>query len=98
MDRLANVATPLTEATLVVPDSVPPPGLAPMASATVAVELVAVLPNASCTVTCTDGAMDTPATALLGCTENATLEGVAWLMLNPAEVAEVSPAEVAARV
>src|SRR5437868_6436439 len=51
MDRLENVATPLTADTVVVPDSVPPPGLVPIATVMLAVEPVTVLPNASCTVT-----------------------------------------------
>src|SRR5436853_7308036 len=95
MERFEKVATPLTAATLVVPDSVPPPGLAPMASATVAVELVAVLPNASCTVTCTDGAIATPAVALDGWTENASLADAAGQMLKAAEVAPVGGAAAA---
>src|SRR5438876_1112833 len=45
MDRLENVATPLTAATVVVPESVPPPGLVPIAAVMLAVELVTVLPN-----------------------------------------------------
>src|SRR6185369_9213475 len=98
MERLENVATPFTADTVVVPDSAPPPGLVPMATVMLALELVTVLPNASCTVTCTAGAIATPATALLGCTENASLEAAAGVMLNPAEVAPVRPAEVAARV
>src|SRR4051812_45795538 len=98
MERFEKLATPLTAATLVVPDSVPPPGLALMASATVAVELVAVLPNASCTITCTAGAMATPAVALDGWTENATFAGAAWLMVNAVEVVPVSGADAAANV
>src|SRR5262249_57023447 len=98
MDRLENVATPLDAATVVVPDSVPPPGLAPVATVMLAVELVTVLLNASCTVTCTAGAMATPATALVGCTVNASLVAVAGLMLNAAEVAPVREGEVALSV
>src|SRR5437762_1626013 len=98
MDRLENVATPLTADTVAVPDSVPPPGLVPMATVTLALEPVTVLPNASCTTTCTAGAIATPATALLGCTENASLEAAAGVMLNPVEVAPVRPAELATRV
>src|SRR2546430_16721868 len=41
----ANVATPLTAATLVVPASVPPPGLAAIASATLPLNGVAGLPR-----------------------------------------------------
>src|SRR5512132_2965736 len=90
MDRLENVATPLAAATVVVPDSVPPLGLLPMATVTLAVELVTVLLNASCTVTFTAGAMDTPATALVGWTVNASLAAAAWLMSNVADAAPVS--------
>src|SRR3954462_15860401 len=98
MERLENVAMPLTAATVVVPDSVPPPGLVPIATVMLAVELVTVLPNASCTATCTAGAIDTPAVALLGCAVKATLEAAAGLMLNPEEVAPVNEAEAAVSV
>ena len=37
MDRLLKVATPPTAATVVVPLSVPPPGLVPMATVTLEV-------------------------------------------------------------
>jgi len=53
MERLEKVATPPDAATVVVPDSVPPPGLVPIATVMLAVEPVTVFPNASCTVTCT---------------------------------------------
>src|SRR5258706_292424 len=72
MDRLENVATPLTAAAVVVPDSVPPPGLGPRAMVTLAVEAVMVLAKASCTVTRTEGAMEVPATAFAGWTVNAS--------------------------
>src|SRR5687767_11864499 len=98
MERLANVATPATAATVVEPDSVPPPGLVPIATVMLAVELVAVLPNASCTVTCTAGAIDTPATALLGCTLNASRFAAAGVMLKLALEAPVSGAEAAVSV
>ena len=61
MERVEKLATPLTAATVSVPDSVPPPGLVPIATVTLAVELVTVLPNASCTATCTAGTIATPA-------------------------------------
>src|SRR3954468_21470688 len=98
MDRLENAATPLAAATVVVPDSDPPPGLVPMATVMLATELVAVLPNASCTVTCTAGLIATPAVAFVGWKLKVSLEAAAWLMLNPVEVTEVSPAEVAVSV
>src|SRR5512143_2092102 len=98
MDRLENVATPLTAATVVVPDSVPPPGLVPMATVMLAVELVTVLPNASCTATCTAGAMATPAVALVGWTRKASLEAAAGVMLNADEVAPDSGDDAAVSV
>src|SRR5690349_13002713 len=98
MDRLENVATPLDADTVVVPDSAPPPGLVPIATVMLVVELVTVFPNVSCTVTCTDGEMETPAVALLGCTVKASLEAAAAVMLNPEELAPVSPDDAAASV
>src|SRR3954470_15225321 len=98
MERLENTATPAAAATVVVPDSVPPPGLVPMATLMFAVELVTVLLNASSTVTRTDGEMDTPATALVGWAVNASLVAAAGLMLNADEVAPVSGADAAVSV
>src|SRR5687767_6086819 len=98
MERVENVAMPLTAATVVVPNSVPPPGLAPMATVMLAVELVTVLLNWSCTVTRTAGAMAAPATAFVGWTVNASLVAAAWLMLNADEVAPVSGADAAVSV
>src|SRR5436189_141736 len=98
MERVENVATPLTAATVVVPDSDPPPGLVPIDTVTIALELVTVLLKASSTVTCTAGAMETPAVALVGCTVKASLDAAAGVMLNVDEVAEVNAAEDAASV
>src|SRR5512145_3090436 len=98
MDRLENVATPFTAATVVVPDSVPLPGLVPMATVTLAVELVTVLSNGSRTVTCTAGAIATPATAPVGWTVNASLLAAAWVMLNAVDTAPVSGADAAVSV
>src|SRR5437868_785745 len=98
MERVENVAMPATAASVVVPDSVPPPGLFPMATVMLAAELVTVLLNASCTVTCTAGAMATPATAFVGWTVKASLEAAAGVMLKAAEVAPVREAEVALSV
>src|SRR3954447_17120340 len=98
MDRLEKVATPLTADTAVVPESAPPPGLVPMASVMLAVELVTVLLNASCTVTRTDGEMDTPATALEGWVVKASLAAAAGLMLNAVDAALVSGGEAAVSV
>src|SRR2546430_12361640 len=65
-----KVAPPPAAATAVVPESVPPPGFTPIASVTVAMKAVAVLPCASCAVTWTAGAIDAPAVALDGWTES----------------------------
>ena len=101
--EVAKPATPAptpasTVATVVVPASVPPLGLVPMATVMLAVELVTVLLNASCTVTRTAGAMDTPATAVVGWVVNASLAAAAWLMLNADEVAPASGADAAVSV
>src|SRR4029077_18775019 len=74
MDRSENVATPAMAATVLVPESVPPPGfaLAGILSVTFPVNCVAVLPNASCAVTCTGGVITAPAGVLLGGTVAAT--------------------------
>src|SRR5512132_130895 len=101
MERLEKVATPFTADTVVVPDSVPAPGLIPMATVTLAVELgpvVTVLLNVSCTVTCTADEMDTPATASDGWTVKASFEAAAWLMLNADEAAPVSEPDAAVSV
>ncbi len=47
MESPLNTATPLAALTVVVPESVPPPGLDPIAMLTAFVAVVAVLPNAS---------------------------------------------------
>src|SRR5262245_132265 len=98
MDRLENVATPLAAATVVVPDSVPPPGLVPIATVMFAAEPVTVLSNASCTDTCTAGLIAAPAISVVGCTVKASLVAAAGVMLNPDEVVPVSPLEAAASV
>jgi hypothetical protein len=67
MLRLENVATPLTGVTGELPPvSVPPPALLAMASVTVLVAVVTVLPDASSMVTCTVG-IGLPTVALPGC-------------------------------
>src|SRR5512140_997356 len=77
MDRLENVATPATAVTVVVPDNVPPPGLVPIAIVMLAVEVVTVLPNASCTATCTGGLIAVPAQMLVGWTVQASRSAAA---------------------
>src|SRR2546421_10483615 len=59
-----NVATPATAGSGPPPDRVPPPALVPMASVTLPVNPVAVLPFASRAATSIAGAMLAPATVL----------------------------------
>src|SRR5947209_2726197 len=75
MLTFAKVAMPLTAATVVVPERVPLAGLIPIASVTLVVAVVTVLPWASWTATCTAGVLAAPATALLGCTMKASFAG-----------------------
>jgi hypothetical protein len=70
MDSVPNVATPPTAATVVVPDSVPPPGLIPIANVTLPVNPISVFPAASCATTCTAGAIVAPAGVDTGGTAN----------------------------
>src|SRR6185295_203669 len=98
METVENAATPFTAATVVLPESAPPPGLVPMATVMLAVELVTVLLNASCTVTCTAGAIDAPAVELAGCTVKANLVAAAGLMVNAELEAPVSAPDAAVRV
>src|SRR4051812_1060595 len=98
MERLEKVAIPATAATVAVPDSVPPPGLVPIATVMLAVELVTVFPNASATSTCTAGAIATPAVAFVGWTVNPSLVAAAGLMLNDDEVAPLGGLAAAVRV
>src|SRR5438046_2716130 len=78
MLRFAKLATPLTAATVLVPARVPLAGLVPIANVMLVVAVVTVLPWASCTTTCTAGAIPAPAAALLGCTMKASFAAVGW--------------------
>src|SRR2546430_1753691 len=91
MRRVAEGATPMTTATVLVPASVPLAGLVPIASVMLVVAVVTVLPWASWTATCTAGVIATPAAALLGCTVKATFAAgpTLELMLNALLVAPV---------
>src|SRR5690242_6100179 len=76
MLRLENVATPATAAAVAVPESVPLAGLVPIAMVMLFVAVVTVLPDASCTVTLTAGAIEAPAVVLPGWTVKASLDAV----------------------
>src|SRR5438093_5332884 len=108
MLKLENVATPLTAATLIVPDSVALPGFAPSATVTVPVKSVATLPWASRAVTCTAGVSAAPAAPFGGCTVNAscvaapavTVTTAVWVAVIPptAAVTVFDPATVEVRL
>src|SRR5437867_3002521 len=70
--KVENVATPFTAATALVPARIPLAGFVPIATVTLVVAVVTVLPWASWTVTCTAGVFIAPAAALLGCTVKTT--------------------------
>src|SRR5712692_3183690 len=91
MLRVENVATPPTAAMLAVPPSVPLPGFVPIATVTVPVNPVAVLPWASWAVTWTAGVMAAPAVALVGCTLNTSWVAVAGVMVKAELVTLAGP-------
>ena len=97
IDTLLNVATPPLAACVSVPANVPPPGFVPMANVTFAMEVVR-FPEASSIRTVTDGEIEAPATAFVGCTVNFTCAAAPIVMLKVVEVALVNPVLVAVRV
>src|SRR5512143_1478566 len=92
MLRVEKVATPATAATVVVPDSVPPPGFAPIAMVTLPVNAVAVFPKPSRAVTWTAGVMTPPALEVVGCTVKASCVAEPGVMVNAVLPAVVRPA------
>src|SRR2546425_3582457 len=99
MIRFANVATPLAAATVTLPDSVPPTGLLPIATVTLPLNPVAMLPWASSAATRTAGAIALPAVAGPGSTVNAswtaapgaTVNGVLVVVSVPTPACSVYP-------
>src|SRR6266568_970683 len=69
MLNVENVATPLTAFTLVVPDNVPPPGFAPIATVIAPVNPVTTFPDVSRAATRTGGIV-CPASVDWGCVVN----------------------------
>ena len=98
MLRSENVATPLTAAWGVVPERLPPVGLAPIATVMLVDAVVTRFPPASRTSTWTAGAMATPPAVLVGCTRNARLAAGPTATLKAADVAAVRPVAVAVSV
>jgi hypothetical protein len=68
MLRLLKVATPAIAETVVVPESVPPPGFAPIATVTLFTNVGSVLPELDAAAICTAGVIATPAAVVLGWT------------------------------
>src|SRR6266853_2045286 len=93
-----NVAIPATAATGPPPDSVPAPALVPMASVTLPVKPVAVLPFASRAVTSTAGVMLAPETVLVGCTVNTRVAAVPAVILKVVLVPVAGPVALAVSV
>ncbi len=98
MLKLEKVATPDTAATLAVPASVPPPGFVPIATVTVPVNPVTVLPRASCAVTLTAGVIARPAVAFEGCTVNTSWVAAPAVTLKVSLVPGASPLAAAVSV
>ena len=98
MDKLLNVATPFTAATVVVPLRVPLLGFVPIAMVIEAALVVTKLPFASCTCTATAGVIACVAVVLEGCWLKASLDAAPAVMLKLVLVAEVSPVLVADKV
>src|SRR5438552_17287332 len=98
MSSPGNVATPVTAATVVVPERVPLPGFAPSATVTLPVKPVAVLPCPSSAVTCTAGVIAAPATVLLGCARKSGGVAVPGVLVNGALVVPVAPVALAVSV
>ena len=65
IERLVNVATPLTAVTVAVPPSVVPPGFVPSPIVTLSLKQVCVFPELSCAVTLT--VIGEPAAVVTGC-------------------------------
>ena len=100
IEQPEKVATPeLAVPGLVVHVNVPPPGLVPMASVTLALLDVTVLPPASCTVTAIDGLNATPAVMIeAGCVVKASWVAAPTATLSVFDVAVVMPVAVAVNV
>ena len=92
MFKLGKAATPATAVTVVAPERVPPAGFVAIATLTLPVKPVAVLPSASCAATCTAGTIGMPAGVLLGCTRNASLLAGPAMMVNAVLAGDVRAA------
>jgi len=93
-----KVASPLTAATVNVPDSVPPPGLPLIASVILSDAVVRKLPKASWTWTLMAGEVATVETALVGSTAKTTCVAVPAAMSKSADTAVLNPIAHEARL
>src|SRR3989454_376915 len=91
MLRLEKVATPLTAATVVVPEFFNDTASAEISTLSLLDALPILLPWASWTATCTAGVIAAPAAVLLGCTVKTSFAAAPALMLNALLVAPVRP-------
>src|SRR5437879_13500614 len=96
MVRPEKLAMPATAVCVAVPDSVPPPGLLPMARVTLAANPVAVLPKLSRAVTWIAGVIAAPAGVVLGWPVKTSRFAAAGEIVNDLLVAvRVQPLHVA---
>jgi hypothetical protein len=91
MLRFEKVATPATAFAVAVPESVPVPGLVPIAIVIAFVAVVTTFPDPSSTLTCTAGVIEVFIATLEGCTVKANLAGTGAVTLNALLVALVNP-------
>src|ERR1700722_393477 len=98
MLRVEKDATPATAFTCAVPLSDPLDGFVPMVIVIWFVAVVTRFPLASSTDTWTAGEIEAPATTLLGCTVNASLDAPPAATLNALLVAPVRPVALAPSV
>ncbi len=98
MLKVEKLATPAVAATPAVPDSVPLLGFVPIATVTVPVNPVAMLPWASWAVTWTAGVMAAPAVVVVGWTEKRSCVAVPGVMAKAVLVALAGPVAEAVSV
>src|SRR3989441_121583 len=95
IDSPGNVATPPDAAWVAVPDKTPPDGLVPMASVTLPVKPVAVLPFTSRADSSNSRVTLPPATVLVGCTVNTRVAALPAVTLNAVLVPVAGPVALA---
>ncbi len=89
MLRSSNVATPLMNDRVVVPDNTLPPGLVLKETMTLPEKAGSVLPNGSCAATSTSGLIVVTAVVVVGCCVNPSFVAAACVMVKIALVPAV---------